>query len=76
MAQSITVDKIISVKTVVRQFVLNPTKKVIGQDTRELIDKLLLEKIPYVLDCQGDWGMAKVGYKHMSMLSMITLLSK
>lgn len=29
-----------------RQFVLNPTKKVIGQDTRELIDKLLLEKIP------------------------------
>ena len=29
-----------------RQFVLNPTKKVIGQDTRELIDKLLLEKLP------------------------------
>ena len=27
-----------------RQFVLNPTKKVIGQDTRELIDKLLLER--------------------------------
>jgi insertion element IS1 protein InsB len=29
-----------------RQFVLNPTKKVIGQDTTEWIDKLLLEKIP------------------------------
>ena len=29
-----------------RQFVLNSTKKVIGQDTRELIDKLLLEKLP------------------------------
>jgi transposase-like protein len=29
-----------------RQFVLNPTKKVIGQDTRKLIDKLLLEKLP------------------------------
>jgi transposase-like protein len=28
------------------QFVLNPTKKIIGQDTRELIDKLLLERIP------------------------------
>ncbi len=28
-----------------KQFVLNPTKKVIGQDTRELIDKLLLEKL-------------------------------
>lgn len=29
-----------------RQFVQNPTKKVIGQDTKDLIDKLLLEKIP------------------------------
>ncbi len=29
-----------------RQFVQNPTKKVIGQDTKELIDNLLLEKIP------------------------------
>lgn len=28
-----------------RQFVLNPTKKVIGQDSRELIDKLLLERL-------------------------------
>lgn len=28
-----------------RQFVLNPTKKMIGQDTRELIDKLLLERL-------------------------------
>lgn len=29
-----------------RQFVQNPTKKVIEQETRELIDKLLLEKLP------------------------------
>lgn len=29
-----------------RQFVLNPTKKVISEETREHIDKLLLEKIP------------------------------
>ncbi len=29
-----------------RQFVQNPIKKVIGQETRELIDKLLLEKLP------------------------------
>lgn len=28
-----------------RQFVQNPTKKVIGQDTRDLIDKLLLERL-------------------------------
>lgn len=29
-----------------RQFVENPTNKVISQDTKDLIDKLLLEKIP------------------------------
>lgn len=29
-----------------RQFVLDPHNKVIGQETRDLIDKLLLEKIP------------------------------
>ncbi|NHC37964.1 IS1 family transposase [Scytonema millei] len=29
-----------------RQFVENPTKKVINQETKELIDRLLLEKIP------------------------------
>jgi transposase-like protein len=28
-----------------RQFVENRTKKVIGQDTRDLIDKLLLERV-------------------------------
>lgn len=28
-----------------RQFVQNPTKKVIGQDTRDLIDRLLLERL-------------------------------
>ncbi len=29
-----------------RQFVLNPRKKVIGEETKDLIDKLLLEKLP------------------------------
>lgn len=29
-----------------RQFVLNPKNQVIGEDTKELIDKLLLEKLP------------------------------
>ena len=29
-----------------RQFVLNPTKKIISEETRARIDKLLLEKIP------------------------------
>lgn len=29
-----------------RQFVANPTKKVIGEETKRRIDKLLLEKIP------------------------------
>ncbi len=32
-------------KSCTRQFVLNPTKKVIGQETREPIDKLLLERL-------------------------------
>ena len=29
-----------------RQFVKNPENKIIAQDTKDLIDKLLLEKIP------------------------------
>lgn len=29
-----------------RQFVLNPTKKTISAETKERVDKLLLEKIP------------------------------
>ncbi len=29
-----------------RQFVENPTKKIISQETWDLVDKLLLEKIP------------------------------
>lgn len=29
-----------------RQFILKPTKKVIDQETRERIDRLLLEKVP------------------------------
>ncbi len=29
-----------------RQFVLDPRNKIIGQETRDLIDKLLLEKLP------------------------------
>lgn len=29
-----------------RQFVLNPKNKVIGEETKDLIDKLLLEKLP------------------------------
>ena len=29
-----------------RQYVVNPTKKIISQETWDLVDKLLLEKIP------------------------------
>ena len=32
-------------KACLRQFVQNPTKKVIGPQTRDLIDKLLLERL-------------------------------
>lgn len=33
-------------KQCARQFVLNPKNKLISQETKELIDKLLLEKLP------------------------------
>ncbi len=36
-----------------RQFVRNPTNKVIGKETKDLIDKLLLEKLPLA-------GMARI----------------
>lgn len=38
-----------------RQFVLNPKNKPIAQETKELIDNLLLEKLPRFWDCQSDW---------------------
>ena len=39
-----------------RQFVENPSKKMITQSTKDLIDKLLLEKIPRFRDCQSNRG--------------------
>lgn len=43
-----------------RQFVINPNKKVIGEETRRRIEKLLLEKIPLAgiartMEVSGTW---------------------
>lgn len=52
-----------------RQFVLNPTKKVISDETKERIDKLLLEKIPLAgiaraLEVSGTWLQSYVNQKY------------
>jgi len=58
-----------------RQFVQHPTKKMIGQKTRNLIDKLLLERLSLA-------GITRVtelpsnGYKLMSTLNMKRLHNK
>ncbi len=38
-----------------RQFVLNPKNQVIGEETKELINKLLLEKLPRTRACENYW---------------------
>ena len=45
MVQSITVSKNINCISCGRQFVVNPTKTIVTQDTKKLIARLLLERI-------------------------------
>ena len=54
-----------------RQFVLNPTQKRIREETKRLIDKLLLEKIPLagiarVADVSEPWLQEYVNGKYRS----------
>lgn len=64
-----------------RQFVLNPTKKVIGQDTRELIDKLLLERlslagIARVAGVSEQWLQTYVNTKYEATPKTVQLCAK
>ena len=54
-----------------RQFVLNPTQKRISEETKRLIDKLLLEKLPLagiarVADVSEPWLQEYVNGKYRS----------
>ncbi len=64
-----------------RQFVLNPNKKVIGQDTRELIDKLLLERlslagIARVTGVSEQWLQTYVNAKYSSVSKALEVWPK
>ena len=64
-----------------RQFVQNPTQKRIDPDTRELIDKLLLEKIPLagiarVCDVSESWLQEYVNRKYKAVTRRVSLSSK
>ena len=52
-----------------RQFVQHPTKKVIGQDTRDLIDAFVVREVVIGRDCQSYWSEGSNGCRHMSMLN-------
>ena len=45
MASSITATKIINVETAKRQFVLNPRNRPVTEESKKLIDSLLLERL-------------------------------
>lgn len=64
-----------------RQFVQNPIKKVIGQDTKDLIDKLLLEKIPLagiarVAGVSERWLQAYVNVKYDAISKLVEVWPK
>jgi transposase-like protein len=59
-----------------RQFVENPQNKIIGQDTKELIDKLLLEKLPLasiakVAEVSEPWLRGYVNQKYEAVLKRV-----
>ena len=43
-------------KTCGRQFVISPTKTTVSEETKQLIDRLLLERISLPWNCQGNSG--------------------
>ena len=64
-----------------RQFVQHPIKKVIGQETRELIDKLLLEKLPLagiarVTGVSGQWLQTYVNAKYEAIPKVVEVWPK
>ena len=64
-----------------RQFVINPTKKVISQETRTRIDKLLLEKLPLagvarVMDVSETWLQNYVNKKYEAVEKQVQVKEK
>lgn len=64
-----------------RQFVENPQNKIITQSTKDLIDKLLLEKIPLagiarVAEVSEPWLQSYVNNKYESVLQQIKVRTK
>ena len=64
-----------------RQFVKNPKNKIIAQNTKDLIDKLLLEKIPLagiarVSDVSETWLQNYVNDKYESVSKQVQVRAK
>ena len=64
-----------------RQFVLNPTNKTINEETKERIDKLLLEKLPLagiarVEDVSETWLQAYVNEKYEVVAKQVQVKAK
>ena len=64
-----------------RQFVQDPKKKVINQETKNLIDKLLLEKIPLagiarVTDVCEPWLQSYVNEKYESLPKQVSVTTQ
>lgn len=64
-----------------RQFVENPQNKVINQETKDLIDKLLLEKISLagiarVVDVSEPWLQSYVNDKYESVSQQVEVKTK
>ena len=52
MASSTTATKIINAETAKRQFVLNPRNRPVTEETKKLIDRLLLERLSIAAICR------------------------
>ena len=64
-----------------RQFVENPQNKIITQSTKDLIDKLLLEKIPLagiarMTEVSEPWLQSYVNNKYESVLQQVKVRTK
>lgn len=64
-----------------RQFVLNPTKKVIDEETRARIDRLLLEKLPLAgiagaLEVSESWLQHYVNQKYKAVEQRVQVEEK
>ncbi len=64
-----------------RQFVLNPTKKVVSDETKERIDKLLLEKIPLAgiaraMEVSETWLQSYVNQKYQAVEQQVRVEEK